>query len=81
MKNEDTLTRESQMKPYLNSVQVGAYLGVTDRTIRNWVGQGVFPPPVKIGGVARWRRVDIDAHMMAAAARALAEARTASACK
>jgi predicted DNA-binding transcriptional regulator AlpA len=65
MKSENAPTRECLTKPFLTSVEVGAILGVTDRTVRAWAGQGIFPRPVKIGGVVRWRRADIDTRMSA----------------
>jgi predicted DNA-binding transcriptional regulator AlpA len=34
--------------------QVGERYGVNSRTVRRWVGLGVFPPPVKIGGTVRF---------------------------
>ena len=44
---------------YLNRAGAAAFYGVSVRTIDRWVGQGVLRS-VRIGGVRRFRRADLD---------------------
>lgn len=46
----------------LNRDQLGAILGgISPRQISSLVSCGLLPRPIKIGRLARWRRVDIEA--------------------
>ena len=38
-------------------------IGVSEKTIWQWIKQGNFPAPVKIGSVSIWRSTDIQAWM------------------
>lgn len=40
---------------------------VNKRTIQRWVKNGSFPGPVEVGGggLARWRRADVERHIAA----------------
>lgn len=40
---------------------VATLCGVSARTIRRWADTGLLPPPVRVPGVRRWRRADIEA--------------------
>lgn len=40
---------------------VATLCGVSERTIRRWADTGLLPPPVKLPGVRRWRRAEIEA--------------------
>ena len=56
-KNPDPLT-------VLDAWEVGAMVGVDERTIRRWSRQLTFPPPLKMGlRRVGWRRMDIQAWM------------------
>ena len=46
---------------YLSVRDVAAHFGCGVSTVWRLVKQGTFPTPVKIGGMTRWRRADIDA--------------------
>ena len=49
---------------YLKHAEVAALLGVTQRTLQNWVRDGRFPQPMRLTRIAlRWRREDIDAFL------------------
>ena len=45
---------------YLSVRDVAAHFGCGVSTVWRLVKQGTFPTPVKIGGMTRWRRADID---------------------
>ncbi|MBP2544344.1 helix-turn-helix transcriptional regulator [Acinetobacter guillouiae] len=38
-------------------------IGVSEKTIWQWVREGKFPTPIKLGGVTVWRSSDIKAWM------------------
>ena len=40
-------------------------LGVSDKTIWQWVKQGEFPQPIKLGSITVWRLSDVQAWMQA----------------
>lgn len=46
-------------KPYLSHSEAAAYLGVAESTLYGWVSQGKIIP-LKVGGLNRYRRVDLD---------------------
>lgn len=35
-------------------------LSCSTSTIYRWIEKGLFPKPIKIGGMARWRKADYD---------------------
>lgn len=41
-------------KEYLTDREVAQILGCSRNSIRGWVKNGILPPPVKIGHLARW---------------------------
>ena len=46
----------------LTAEQTAEALQVAVQTLRRWVANGEFPPPVRIGRrIIRWRRADIEA--------------------
>ena len=45
----------------LTSNQTAERFQVSVRTIQRWVRLGIFPKPLKIGGVVRFRLADIEA--------------------
>ena len=47
--------------PLLNSDEMAALVGVDARTLRRRELAGDVPAACRIGGVKRWRRVDVDA--------------------
>lgn len=59
----DSLTRSTQdERPALLTIrQVAGLLSVDERTIRRRVSDGTIPPPLKLGRLSRWRRLDIEA--------------------
>ena len=50
------------VEPYVTKEQVARHLDVTTRTIENWAREGKLPW-VKIGGTARFRLSEVDAHV------------------
>jgi predicted DNA-binding transcriptional regulator AlpA len=51
---DDTLLRDTD---------VAAMLGVGRSTLWRWVSNGQLPNPIKIGGVTRWWKSEIDGHL------------------
>jgi predicted DNA-binding transcriptional regulator AlpA len=45
---------------FLTIGQVVVMIGLSEKTIRRRVADGVLPPPIKIGHATRWRRLDIE---------------------
>lgn len=45
---------------FLALSEVGAMLGISPRSVRRRVDDGTFPPPIKIGRLSKWRRLDIE---------------------
>ena len=45
---------------FLALSEVGAMLGCSPRTVRRRVDDGTLPPPIKIGRLSKWRRLDIE---------------------
>ncbi len=52
-------TQQPAIHRLLGTKEVCATLGVADRTLRNLVARGDFPPPFQVGGLNRWRPDDI----------------------
>jgi excisionase family DNA binding protein len=46
--------------PIMNAAQVAKYLGMEEKTIRNWTSEGKIPHK-KVGSAVRYRKSDIDA--------------------
>ena len=40
--------------------EVAQIFKVSPRTVTRWGQNGKLPPPVRVGGVTRWRRSDIE---------------------
>lgn len=51
----------------MDALEVAAHFNVSRTTIWRWVKTGVLPKPVKLGGLVRWRREEIEAVTAAAA--------------
>lgn len=52
----------------LNVYELAAMLGCSDRTIRTWRREGMFPPPIRLGRRAiRWRKSVVQAWLGASA--------------
>lgn len=49
------------MSMLLDKASVSAELSISTKTLDRWVAQGIVPPPLKIGGVVRWKYEDIKA--------------------
>lgn len=49
------------MKPYalLTLKQVAAALKVSEKTVRNYVADGKFPPPIRLFECPRWLEEDV----------------------
>lgn len=44
----------------LKPADVCQRLGITDRTLRTWIADGVFPPPLANLPRPRWREQDVN---------------------
>ncbi|WP_375610972.1 MULTISPECIES: helix-turn-helix transcriptional regulator [unclassified Bartonella] len=44
---------------YVTTCECAQLFSVSTTTIRNWVLQGEFPQPYKLGRAARWRKREI----------------------
>ena len=53
-----------EIQMLLSDIEVAALMSVSRNTIWRWVRnlEG-FPQPVKIGGVTRWRKADLDKYI------------------
>ncbi len=51
----------------LSASELGELLGVNKSTIWTWHSGGKIPAPVRIGGVTRWRRAEIERWLEAGA--------------
>jgi len=51
-----TATRE----PLATRKEVAAYLGIAEKTLRNWAVKGCGPKYVRVGGEVRYRWDDVD---------------------
>ena len=40
--------------------ETAAYLGCGRSTVWRWVEEGVLPPPIRLGGLTRWKLSDIE---------------------
>jgi len=56
-------TRPRRENVYLTSAKVAPMLGISKRTLHNWVKSGKIPPPEidASNGYYRWRMGDVDA--------------------
>lgn len=55
------MTKRPIPAAYLSVREVAQHFGCGASTIYRWVKSGVIPHPVKLGGLTRWRRADIEA--------------------
>jgi len=51
----------------LSARELGRLLGVSRSTVWSWHSGGKIPLPLKIGGVTRWRRTEIEQWLQAGA--------------
>jgi hypothetical protein len=55
------LSRETATKPnFINIHQVSVFIGVTDRTVKNWVKRGLMPPRSQFSRSQLFFRPDIE---------------------
>ena len=54
--------------PLIRDLEAAEMLGASKSTFWRHVASGVFPRPIKIGGMSRWRRSEIEAVINRAAA-------------
>ncbi len=60
----DVLRASLEPRPRLLTVeQVGQALQVSKSTICKLIREGLFPEPMKVAGLSRWRRKDIDLYV------------------
>ena len=50
----------SRSDDLLLASEVADIFRVSVRTISRWGQSGYLPPPIRVGGIQRWRRSDID---------------------
>ncbi|TNC74160.1 helix-turn-helix transcriptional regulator [Rubellimicrobium roseum] len=55
--------------PLIRDKDGAAMIGASVATFRRRVADGTIAPPIKIGGMSRWRRSDIEAVIARAEAR------------
>lgn len=53
--------QSSQPAALLSADEVGRLLGVSTRSVWRMLSAGEIPPPIKIGGLTKWRREEIQA--------------------
>lgn len=46
--------------PLLSDREVAKMLGCARSTLWRWAADGIFPKPLKIGGMSRWRQSDLN---------------------
>jgi predicted DNA-binding transcriptional regulator AlpA len=56
--------RNGQDDNLLRDTDVAAMIGVSRATLWRWVSIGQLPNPIKIGGVTRWWKSEIDAYLV-----------------
>lgn len=56
--SEENKMRADQIN-FLTDVQVAEFFQVHRSSIWNWVKQGKFPAPLKIGSCRRWKKTDV----------------------
>jgi len=48
------------VEKYLSTGEVASRLGVTSKTIKNWIKSGTLPAPMRIGGILRFSEVELE---------------------
>jgi predicted site-specific integrase-resolvase len=46
-------------KRHCSERKAAEFFDVSERTVRRWAEAGIIPPPIKIGGVRRYREEDL----------------------
>ena len=59
----------SRSDPLIRDKDAAAMIGASVSTFWRRVADGTFPQPIRIGGMRRWHRSDIEAAIARAAAR------------
>ena len=59
MNEHDAVTNATKLLLTVN--ELGAALGLSTRSVWRLSATGDLPPPLKIGGSARWRKCTVDA--------------------
>jgi predicted site-specific integrase-resolvase len=49
--------------PYQDLATLAVHLCVGESTIENWVRQGLFPAPRKVGGKRLWQWKEVERHL------------------
>jgi excisionase family DNA binding protein len=44
----------------MTAKQVAEFLQISVRTVRRWVDRGILVKPIRIGGIARWWKSDVE---------------------
>jgi predicted DNA-binding transcriptional regulator AlpA len=60
---QDSIVPIRTESAYLNQKQAAVHCGVSYSTLRRWRAREDFPSPIKIGGILRWRVIDLDRFM------------------
>jgi predicted DNA-binding transcriptional regulator AlpA len=47
----------------LRDTDVAAMIGISRATLWRWMGAGQIPAPIRIGGVTRWWRSEVENHL------------------
>lgn len=64
-------------KDLLKASEAAEYLGCGVSTLWRWASKGDVPKPIKIGGLSRWRKSELEGVLEAASAKRAAETTTA----
>jgi hypothetical protein len=49
--------------PYQDLATLSAHICAAESTIENWVREGKFPPPRKVGGKRLWQWKEVERHL------------------
>jgi len=51
------------LEKFCNAKEIIKQLGISKRTLDNWIGKGIFPKPIKMGRRIFWKESDIEKHI------------------
>ncbi len=60
MEKTEVSARTTSPSDLLLRSEVARLFRVSDRTIARWSASGKLPSPIRVGGVQRWLRTDIE---------------------
>ena len=67
MKNQPQETDKPSGEQLLSSAQVRQRLSIGKTTLYQWIDEGIFPQPIRLGTqITRWRAATVDAWIIAA---------------